>query len=74
MFLLRKFVQQKIGTYCEAFVIKHFNFKGKGVCVGGTSNNMFIPRHGHSIIVIVEVTNATGAPNAMVDYNISYGS
>jgi len=52
---------------------KHFNLKGKGVCVGITSDNMFIPRHGHSIIVIVEVTNAMGAPNAVVDYNISHG-
>jgi len=74
MFLLRKFIQQEIGIYYESFVRKDFNLKGKGVCVGGTSNNMFTPRHGHSIIVIVEVTNAMGAPNAMVDYNISYGS
>ncbi len=53
---------------------RHFNFKGTGVCVGVTNDNMFIPRHGHSIIAIVEVTNAMGAPNAMVDYNISHGS
>jgi hypothetical protein len=38
------------------------------------SDKTFIPRHGHSIIAIVEVTNAMGGPNTMVNYNISHGS
>jgi hypothetical protein len=39
-----------------------------------TSDSKLIPRHGHSIIVIIEVTDAMGGPNVVVDYNISHGS
>jgi hypothetical protein len=38
-----------------------------------TSDNMLIPRHGHSIIAILNVTNAMSGPNAVVDYNINHG-
>ncbi len=39
-----------------------------------TSDRSLIPRHGHSIIVIIDVTNAMGGSNAVINYNINHGS